>query len=120
MTETFFSLNEIQFQKILAAQHGWWPVASVFVSAFLAMMVGIGAERLRARFERRKMTRERQEHEVQQINAVKGLSLCVRGHKMLLSRGMFVIERITNMMVTGDADERLSPLLDRVPAALCR
>jgi hypothetical protein len=70
MSDTIFSLNEAQFQKILAAHQDWWPVASVFVSAFLAMMTGIAVERLRAWFERRKTTRERREHEVQQINAV--------------------------------------------------
>ena len=30
----------------------------------------------------------------------------------------FMIEQITNMMTLGDADDRLPPLLDRVPAAL--
>ena len=30
----------------------------------------------------------------------------------------FMIEQITNMVTLGDADDRLPPLLDRVPAAL--
>jgi hypothetical protein len=70
MTDTIFSLNDAQFQKLLAAQRGWWPVASIFVSAFLAMMAGITVERLRAWFERRKAAREGQQREIQQINAV--------------------------------------------------
>jgi len=70
MTEIIFAINEAQFHKLLAAQQGWWPVVSVFVSAFLAMMVGIGVERLRVWFDRRKIAREREEHEVQQINVI--------------------------------------------------
>ena len=35
-------------------------------------------------------------------------------------RGWFVIEHITNISSSGDADDRLSSLVDRVPAALCR
>lgn len=78
MADAIFSLNEAQFQKILAAlsaQHGWWPVVSVFVSALLAMIVGILLDRARAWFERRKSLREKQEHEIQQINAaISGLT----------------------------------------------
>lgn len=70
MADIIFALNETQFQKILGAQHNWWPVASVFVSALLAMIVGIALERLRSWFDRRKATFEKQEHEIQQINAV--------------------------------------------------
>jgi hypothetical protein len=68
------SLNDAQFQKILASisaqQLLWWPVASVFVSALLAMLVGILLDRFRAWRDRKRAVRERQEHEVQQINAV--------------------------------------------------
>jgi len=68
------SLNEAQLQKILAAigtqQPQWWPVVSVFVSALLAMIVGILLDRFRAWRDRIKATREKQEHEIQQINAV--------------------------------------------------
>jgi hypothetical protein len=68
------SLNEAQLQKILASistqRHQWWPVASVFVSALLAMLVGILLDRFRAWRDRIKAIRERQEDEIRQINAV--------------------------------------------------
>jgi hypothetical protein len=70
MNELIFSLNETQFHKLLAAQPGLWPVLSVFVSAFLAMMTGILIERIRSWFERRKTVREGQEREIQLINSV--------------------------------------------------
>jgi hypothetical protein len=70
MTDIIFSMNDAQFQRILTVQQGWWPIASVFVSAFLAMMVGIGVERLRAWVERKKINHERQEQQINQINAV--------------------------------------------------
>jgi hypothetical protein len=74
MTDTIFSLNETQYQKILAAintqQRGWWPVASIFVSALLAMIVDILLERHRGWRDRIKTTREKQAREIQQINAV--------------------------------------------------
>jgi len=74
MADTIFSLSETQFQKILAAinarQQGWWPVASVFVSALLAMIIGIVLERFRGWRDRIKTVREKQEHEIQQINVV--------------------------------------------------
>ena len=74
MADTIYSLTEAQLQKILAAisaqQQGWWPVVSVFVSALLAMIVGILLERYRGWRDRIKSTRERQEREIQQINAV--------------------------------------------------
>jgi len=49
------SLSETQLEKLLSAinalhSDGWWqwvPVASVFVSAFLAMLVGIVLEMYR-------------------------------------------------------------------------
>jgi hypothetical protein len=74
MADSVLSLSEPQLQKILAAistqQPQWWPVVSVFVSALLAMIVGIFLDRFRARRDRIKAIREKQEHEIQQINAV--------------------------------------------------
>jgi hypothetical protein len=73
MAEAVLSLNEQQLHQIVTAlnsQQRLWPVASVFVSALLAMIVGILLDRIRAWFERRKNSREKQIHEIQQINAV--------------------------------------------------
>jgi hypothetical protein len=74
MADSVLSLSEPQLQKILAAistqQPQWWPVASVFVSALLAMIVGTLLDRFRAWRDRIKSTTEKQEHEIQQINAV--------------------------------------------------
>ncbi len=77
------SLSETQLEKILAAinalhSHGWWqwvPVASVFVSALLAMIVGIVLEIYRKSRSAKKAIREKLEKEVSQINvAISGVS----------------------------------------------
>ena len=74
MVDSILSLSEPQLQRILAAistqQPQWWPVASVFVSALLAMMVGLLLDRFRAWRDRTKAIKEKQEQEIQQINAV--------------------------------------------------
>ena len=89
--DTVFSLNETQFQQVLAAlnaQQGWWPVVSVFVSALLAMIVGIIVgiflDKLRRRKEKENATRGKQEHEIQLINSV-------------ISRIVFNIERLLHI-----------------------
>jgi hypothetical protein len=77
------SLSETQLEKILSAinalhSDGWWqwvPVASVFVSAFLAMIVGIALEMYRNSRSVKKGAREKLEKEVSQINvAISGVS----------------------------------------------
>ncbi len=74
MVDPILSLSEPQLRRILAAistqQPQWWPVASVFVSSLLAMIVGILLDRFRAWRDRIKATRDKQEHEIRQINAV--------------------------------------------------
>jgi len=90
--DTIFSLNEAQFHQIRAAlngQQGWWPVVSVFVSALLAMVVGIIVgillDSFRSRKEKANATQERQKHEIHQINAV-------------ISRIVFNIERLLHTL----------------------
>ena len=70
------SFNESQLDRILAAlsapHDGWWwhwiPVASVFVSAFLAMMVGIRLETYKDRRARAKDEHSRKLVEISKIN----------------------------------------------------
>jgi hypothetical protein len=77
------SLSETQLEKILSAinalhSDGWWqwvPVASVFVSALLAMLVGIALEIYRNSHSTKKLVGDKLEKEVSQINvAISGIS----------------------------------------------
>jgi hypothetical protein len=67
------SLNDTQLRQIIAALNGdwwwhWFQVASIFASAFFGYLSGIALEHLKTRKTGKKATRERQEHEVAQVN----------------------------------------------------
>ena len=72
------SFNETQLKQILAAidashDSGWWhwlPVASVFISALLAFLIGIGLEKYKDSRAAEKDREQQREKEIRQINAV--------------------------------------------------
>jgi hypothetical protein len=77
------SINETQLEKILSAINashpgGWWqwvPVASVFVSALLAMLVGIGLESFKTWWSASRLEEERQRKEIAAVNvAISGIT----------------------------------------------
>jgi hypothetical protein len=76
------SISETQLDKILSAISAvhsgglwhWVPVVSVFVSALLAMIVGIGLETFKTRSAAKRSEEERQRKEVSEINvAISGI-----------------------------------------------
>jgi hypothetical protein len=66
------TISDAQIEKIIAAinssHESWWPVLSVFVSALLAMLVGIAIDYLKRYWEAKQRERETQKSEIQQIN----------------------------------------------------
>jgi hypothetical protein len=70
-------LSDTQLQKVLDAIHAlkdssshWDQFIPVFLSAFLAMLVGISLEYFKSSREKHKLDVERQKRELQQINGV--------------------------------------------------
>jgi len=115
------SLNEAQLQKIVAAigtqQPQWLPVVSVFVSALLAMIVGILLDRFRAWRDRIKATREKQEHEIQKINAViSGLTFDIEYLLHIASQNILPHYRDASaiyqqMMVDPESDDHIREVI---------
>jgi hypothetical protein len=116
ISEAVVLLNDQQLQQILTALHsqqGLWPVASVFMSALLAMIVGILLDRLRAWFERRKINTEKQVHEIQQINSIiSGLTFNIELLFHISSQNIFPHYRDSHALVMKirDFEENNSPI----------
>jgi hypothetical protein len=124
------SLTETQLEKILSAisglhPDGWWqwlPVVSVFVSALLAMLVGIGLETFKTWWSAKRLAEERQRKEISSINvAISGITYNIE--TLLHAAGQHVLphyeqshKAFNALCEAGNDAQKLAKLISTLPA----
>jgi hypothetical protein len=123
------SVSETQLERILSAINtshpgGWWqwvPVASVFVSALLAMLVGIGLESFKTWWSAKRSEEERQRKEIAAINvAISGITYNIE--TLLHATGQHILphyeeshKAYTALCEAGEDAQKFAQLLKLLP-----
>jgi hypothetical protein len=123
------SITETQLKEILSAINashpgGWWqwvPVASVFISALLAMVVGIGLESFKTWWSAKRLDEERQRKEIAAINvAISGITFNIEA--LLHAVGQHILPHhkeshgaYITLYEAGQDTQKLTQFLESIP-----